>query len=125
MQQPEGSFPVFDFQAASDQQPASIITVSGTQLKLGDRVLGEISNHRESSGFVMLLDPDGKKRHCNGRYKLNGGPSPEYEANTAAHPESLILEICELQFNRFDNCRISSRGAAWNVVGALSGAVSG
>ena len=87
-----------ELRTASDQLPASIITVSGTQLKLGDRVLAEISHQRQNLEVVMLLDPDGKKRHCNGRYKLKGGPSPEYEANTAAHPESLILEVCELQF---------------------------
>ena len=68
------------------------------KLKLGDRVLAEISHQRQNLEVVMLLDPDGKKRHCNGRYKLKGGPSPEYKANTAAHPESLILEVCELQF---------------------------
>ncbi len=100
VQRPEGSTAFFELQAASHQQPATVITVSGTQLKLGDRLLGEISHHRQSSGpdFEMLLDPDGKKRHCNGSYEYKGGPSPEYKANTAAAPEFLVLEVCDLQF---------------------------
>ena len=74
----------------------------GTQLKLGDRVLGEISLQRGSigPGFEMLLDPDGNKRHCNGRYEFKGGPSPGYKANTAADPEFLVLEVCELMSDR-------------------------
>ena len=67
------------------------------KLKLGDRVLAEISHQRQNLEVVMLLDPDGKKRHCNGRYELKGGPSPEYKPNTAPAPELLILEVCELR----------------------------
>ncbi len=86
-----------ELRTASDQLPASIITVRGTQLKLGDRVLAEISHQRQNLEVVMLLDPDGKKRHCNGRYELIGGPSPEYKPNAAPAPELLILEVCELR----------------------------
>ena len=85
-----------ELRTASAQLPAYIITVSGTQLKLGDRVLAEISHQRQGAGAVMLLDPDGKKRHCNGRYELKGGPTPEYKENAVPAPESLILEVCEL-----------------------------
>ena len=37
-----------ELRTASDQLPASIITVSGTQLKLDDRVLAEISHQRQN-----------------------------------------------------------------------------
>ncbi len=52
----------FDLQASSDQQPASVVTISGTQLKLGDRVLAKLSHYRSGSrqGVQLLLDPNGK-----------------------------------------------------------------
>jgi hypothetical protein len=88
MQKPEGSSPFFDLQTSSDQQSASLVTISGTQLRLGDRVLAEFSHYRSGSrqGVALLLDPDGKKRHCHGGYNFKGGPSPEY----------LIVEVSEL-----------------------------
>ena len=94
-----GAYPAVgrELRTASDQQPASIINVSGTQLKLGDRVLAEISHQRQNLEVVMLLDPDGKKRHCNGRYEFKGGPSPEYKPNADPARELLILEVCELR----------------------------
>jgi hypothetical protein len=99
---PGGVYPAVgrELRTASDQLPASIITVSGTQLKLGDRVLAAISHQRQGAGAVLLLDPDGKKRHCNGRYELKGGPSPEYKPNDAPAPELLIVEVSELLNNR-------------------------
>ncbi len=98
MQKPEGSSPLFDFQASSDQQPSTVITISGTQLKLGDRGLAELSHYRSGSrqGVALLLDPDGKKRHCHGGYNFKGGSSPEYKPNVAPAPELLILEVSEL-----------------------------
>jgi hypothetical protein len=86
-----------EIRTASPELPPSIINVSGTQLKLGGRVLAEISHQRQNLEIVMLLDPDGKKRHCNGRYEFKGGPSPEYKPNATPNPELLILEVCELQ----------------------------
>jgi hypothetical protein len=85
--------------AGSLLMSASVVTVSGTQLKLGERVLGEISHHRLSSGpgLEMLLDPDGKKRHCNGRYEFRGGLEPEYKKYADAASAILTLEVCELQ----------------------------
>ena len=76
MQKLDGSTTFLDLQAASDQQPASAITISGTQLRIGDRVVAEISHHRNLGGFVMLLDPDGSKLHCNGSFRLAGGRRP-------------------------------------------------
>jgi hypothetical protein len=98
LQKPEGSSPFFELQASSDQQPSSVITISGTQLKLGDRVLAELSHYRSGSrqGVALLLDPDGKRRHCHGCYNFKGGPSPEYKPNVASAPELLILEVSEL-----------------------------
>ena len=98
MQKPEGSSPFFDFQASSDQPPSSVITITGTQLKLGDRVLAELSHYRSGSrqGVALLLDPDGKKRHCHGGYSFKGGLSPE---NVAPAPELLLVEVSELLNN--------------------------
>lgn len=92
MQKPESSSPFFELQASSDQQPSSVITISGTQLKLGDRVLAELSYYRSGSrqGVALLLDPDGKKRHCHGWNKSEGGQTPET-------PLTLTLEVSELQ----------------------------
>jgi hypothetical protein len=94
IQKPEGSTPFFDLQAASDQRPSSVITVNGTKLMLGERVLGETSHHRgrNDRGLEMLLDPNGKMRHCNGRFDFNS----EYEVNGALEPEWLKLEVYEL-----------------------------
>jgi HEAT repeat protein len=96
---PGGVYPGMgrEIRTASPELPPSIINVSGTQLKLGGRVLAEISHQRQNLEIVMLLDPDGKKRHCNGRYEFKGGPSPEYKPNATPNPELLILEVCELQ----------------------------
>lgn len=90
-QKPEGSSPFFDFQASSAQQPSSVITITGTQLKLGNRVLAELSHYRTGSrqGMQLLLDPDGKKRHCHGWYKSEGGQTQET-------PLTLTLEVSEL-----------------------------
>lgn len=95
----DGSSPFLDLEAASDQQPACTITISGTQLKVGDRVAAEITHQRKLGGFVMLLDPDGRKLHCNGSFRLAGGPSPNIDA--VASPVSVTLEICELR-NDYD-----------------------
>ncbi len=90
----EGSAPFFDFQASSDQQPASVITISGTQLKLGDRVLAELSHYRSGSrqGMQLLLDADGKKLHCNGWHSFN----PEFQLSSGSRPEWVKLEVREL-----------------------------
>ncbi len=93
MQKPESSTPFFDLQASSDQQPASLITIRGTQFKLGDRVLAELSHPRSSNGVALLLDPNGKKRlHCNGRYDFN----PEFLTSSPRKLEWVKLEVCEL-----------------------------
>ncbi len=91
MEKPDGSTPFFDLQAPSDQQASSVITIEGTQLKLGERVLAEISLHRLGS-VALLLDPDGKKRHCNGRYDFN----LEYRISSSSKLEWVKLEIHEL-----------------------------
>lgn len=111
---PSSSTPFFDFplhpggvypavgceiRTASPELPPSIINVSGTQLKLGGRVLAEISHQRQNLEIVMLLDPDGKKRHCHGGYNFKGGPTPEYKPNVAPAPDLLILEVSELLNN--------------------------
>ena len=94
IQKPEDSPPFFAFQASSDQQSASVITISGTQLKLGDQLLAELSHYRSGSrqGVALLLDPDGKKRHCNGRYDFN----PEFLISSSSRLEWLKLEVREL-----------------------------
>ncbi len=96
MEKPEGSTPIFDFQASSDQQPSSVITITGTQLKLGDRVLAKISHYRTGSrqGMQLLLDPDGRKLHCKGSFRIAGSASPSVGAATS--PQTVTLEICKL-----------------------------
>lgn len=68
---------------------------------LGQRVLAELSCYRSGSrqGVALLLDPDGKKRHCHGGYNFKGGPTPEYKPNAVPAPELLIVEVCELRNN--------------------------
>ncbi len=84
----------FDLQASSDQQPASVVTISGTQLKLGDRVLAKLSHYRSGSrqGVQLLLDPNGKKLHCSGWHNFN----PDLRINSTSKPESVKLEVREL-----------------------------
>ena len=102
IQKPEGSSPFFDFQTSPEQQPSSSVKISGTQLKQGGRVLAELSHYRSGSrqGVALLLDPDGKKRHCHGGYNFKSSPSPEYKPNVAPAPELLIVEVIELLNNR-------------------------
>ncbi len=98
MEKLEGSTPSFDLHASSDQQPASVITISGTQLKLGDRVLAEISHYRSGSGpgVALLLDPNGKKLHYNGRYDFNH----EFQISSSSKLEWVKLEVRELLDDR-------------------------
>ncbi len=108
MQKPEGSSSIFDFQASSDQQPSSVITITGTQLKLGDRVLAEISHYRTGSrqGMQLLLDPDGRKLHCNGSFRIAGGSSPSVGASNS--PQTVTLEICKLR-NEYDSTQATKQ----------------
>ncbi len=108
MEKPEGSTPIFDFQASSDQQPSSVITITGTQLKLGDRVLAEISHYRTGSrqGMQLLLDPDGRKLHCNGSFRIAGGSSPSVGASNS--PQTVTLEICKLR-NEYDSTQATKQ----------------
>ncbi len=85
-----------------------MITISGTQLKLGDRVLAELSHYRSGSrqGVALLLDHDGRKLHCNGSFRIAGGPSPSVGAATS--PQKVTLEICELR-NEYDSTQATKQ----------------